>query len=165
MVMMNEDIELLTVMQVGTELGVSASTVGKLIKQYPRWVTASKRGRSVFYTNDALKRLKLIRKLQEQKKSDQQIESALSKKFEPISNENNLLLQTESKHSERKIKSKSGTGLIKQVNQLKAMVKKLDARVTELSKELNALKKSQSGQTQIDKLESELKRISKILEG
>ena len=68
MVTMNEEIELITVMQVGTELGVSASTVGKLIKQYPRWVTSTKQGRSVLYTYDALKRLKLIRKLQEQKK-------------------------------------------------------------------------------------------------
>ena len=58
---------------------MSASTVGKLIKQFPQWVESTKQGRSVLYTYDVLKRLKLIRKLQEQKKSPQQIETALSK--------------------------------------------------------------------------------------
>ena len=165
MVTMNEEIELITVMQVGTELGVSASTVGKLIKQYPRWVTSTKQGRSVLYTYDALKRLKLIRKLQEQKKSPQQIENALSKKFDPLSPEIHAEGKSETKHVERKIKSKSAAGLIKQVVQLKATVQKLEARVAELAKELTALKKSKSGLTQIEKFESELKRINKILEG
>ena len=162
---MSEEIELITVMQVGTELGVSASTVGKLIKQYPRWVTSTKQGRSVLYTYDSLKRLKLIRKLQEQKKSPQQIENALSKKFDPLSPETHAEGKPETKNVERKIKSKSPAGLIKQVVQLKATVQKLEARVAELAKELTALKKSKSGLAQIEKFESELKRINKILEG
>ena len=162
---MSEDIELLTVMQVGTELGVSASTVGKLIKQYPSWVESTKQGRSVFYTNDVLKRLKLIRKLQEQKKSPQQIENALSKKFEPIELEARLQNCPEKKPVTRKSKSKAAAGLVKQVDELKARVIKLDNKVVELSKELATLKKSKSGLSKVEKFEAELKRISKILEG
>ena len=162
---MSGDIELLTVMQVGTELGVSASTVGKLIKQYPNWVESTKQGRSVLYTNDALKRLKLIRKLQEQKKSPQQIENALSKKFEPIEQEAGLENCLEKKPVSRKSKSKAAAGLVKQVDELKATVMKLDKKVTELSKELATIKKSKSGLSKVEKFEVELKRISKILEG
>ncbi len=162
---MSEEIDLLTVMQVGTELGVSASTVGKLIKQYPSWVESTKQGRNVLYTNDVLKRLKLIRKLQEQKKSTQQIENALSKKFEPLQLELKLETESEKKLVERKSKAKGTSGLVKQVDQLKAAVLKLDAKILELTKELAAVKKSKSGLSKVDKFEAELKRISKILEG
>ena len=162
---MSQEIELLTVMQVGTELGVSASTVGKLIKQFPSWVESTKQGRSVFYTDDVLKRLKLIRKLQEQKKSQQQIENALSKKFDPIALETNLESKSDTKPVTKKSRTKTSAGLVKQVDQLKTMVMKLDAKVVALSKELASIKKIKSGPSKIEKFEAELKRISKILEG
>ena len=162
---MSQEIELLTVMQVGTELGVSASTVGKLIKQFPSWVESTKQGRSVFYTDDVLKRLKLIRKLQEQKKSQQQIENALSKKFDPIVPETKLESNCDKKPIERKSRTKGSSGLVKQVDQLKATVMKLDAKVAEISKELASIKKAKSGGSKVEKFEAELKRISKILEG
>ena len=139
---MSEEIEFLTVMQVGTELGVSASTVGKLIKQFPQWVESTKQGRSVLYTYDVLKRLKLIRKLQEQKKSPQQIETALSKKFDPIARETNSESKPETKPVTKKPRTKTSAGLVKQVDQLKTTVMKLDAKVAALSKELASVKKN-----------------------
>ena len=162
---MSEEIEFLTVMQVGTELGVSASTVGKLIKQFPQWVESTKQGRSVLYTYDVLKRLKLIRKLQEQKKSPQQIETALSKKFDPIALETNSESKSDTKPVTKKSRTKTSAGLVKQVDQLKTTVMKLDAKVAVLSKELASIKKIKSGPSKIEKFEAELKRLSKILEG
>ena len=162
---MSEDIELLTVMQVGTELGVSASTVGKLIKQFSGWVESTKQGRSVLYTDDTLKRLKLIRKLQEQKKSPQQIVTALSKKFDPIVLETKSESKFDTKPVVKKSRTKAAAGLVKQVDQLKTTVMKLDAKVAELSKELASIKKTKTGTSKIEKFEAELRRLSKILEG
>lgn len=166
---MIETSELLTVMQVGTELGVSASSVGKLVKEYPGWVQATRKGRSIFYTDEALKRLKLIRKLQEQKKTKEYIEKMLAKKFEPVESfgATNQLGNDSVKITENVSRSglKAATGLIKQVKKLESQVLKLEIKVQELSTQLALHRKSNLGQPQLTKIEQELKRLAKILEG
>lgn len=162
---MCEDVELLSIMQVGTELGVSASSVSKLAKQYPGWVQPIKQGRSTLYTSDALKRMKLIRRLQEQKKSKEQIEKALGKKYEPLDLAVITKKSPKSSNQASNLGGKSTNGLIKQVKCLETRISKLEEKISILSKQLSVLEKANSGQLKLEKLEKELNRLTKILEG
>lgn len=159
------EVELLSIMQVGTELGVSASSVSKIVKQYPEWVQPIKRGRSILYSFDALRRLKVIRRLQEQKKTSEQIEKALYKKFEPLDLVVNLKAPSKSSNQTSTIASKPANGLIKQVKRLEARINKLEEKISVLSKQLATHKKLNSEQLKLAKIEQELNRLAKILEG
>ena len=159
------EVELLSIMQVGTELGVSASSVSKIVKQYPEWVQPIKQGRSILYSSDALRRLKLIRRLQEQKKTREQIEKALHKKFEPLDLMVNLKTPSKSSNQTSTLASKSANGLIKQVKRLESRINKLEEKVFILSKQLVVHKKLNSEQLKLEKIQQELNRLAKILEG
>ena len=184
--------ELLTLFQIGSELGVSAAKANKYFKTFQGFIPFQKSGRSNLFTLEALRRLKFIHKLASQKKSSEQILDKLCKKYPDCEAAMEAMQSASEEKSEPARKNSKGSGkakavskgakskksskkgkkpLLERVDDLEALADQLReinrnlAKLDKISEEFKELKSLRKEFAQLDSLKAEVARLKKLIEG
>ena len=147
-----KDEELLNSYQVGSETGITSQTVLKYARRFESYVPQKREGRSLVFPLDALKRIRLIRKMLESGKTMDEVELRLQKRFPDEAPKTPSAVKSEPKAGPKtgpaKSKAKATTNkslpLLQRVAILEKQMSQIQ-EVQELKKEVQRLRKLNEG--------------------
>jgi DNA-binding transcriptional MerR regulator len=130
--------------QVGSETGLTSQTILKYARRFEPYVPQKREGRSLVFPLEALKRIRLIRKMLESGKTMDEVELRLQKRFPdqapavlPVEKTEP---KTNSSKSRLKAPSSKGLPLLQRVSILEKQIAQIQ-EVQELKKEVQRLRK------------------------
>ena len=152
---------ILNVYQVGSELGLSANTVLRYIKDYFPYIPYAKEGRAYRFTTDSFPAFRYIQKQLLKKKTREQIMANLLKKFPPAFPDEMIRARSKETSASRVPKKvpKSNAPLLDRVASLEARLFEMEKIISNLQKDQEALKGQPSA------MQRELSRLKRLIEG